>query len=626
MAKTKYSTAPDHELTGYPPGIPYIIGNEGCERFSFYGMKAILYVYIVGLYMGIRGMPEAQAEQEATAIYHLWSAGVYATPLIGAVIADRLLGKYNTILYLSLVYCLGHLALAVFEDPSWQVSLLGEVWVDPLMGLYIGLALIAVGSGGIKPCVSANVGDQFGKKNWHLLEKVYNAFYFIINFGSAFATILIPIIRGKQTLVDGQYMYDGSVSWAFGVPGILMGIASFWFWAGRRHFVHVEPTPGGRLGLLDVAASVALIMTAAWPIFFGEMTDGWVLDLVISLICFAVFAVLFSWRQRLAADDGFLAQTWYALRARLGFEKQVPEKTALSLEKEGAQIDLQDHWFYGPSARRFGNLAAEGPVAVWRIISIFLMVSVFWALFDQHGSTWVKQASTMNLRLEFTFTGWLTLGVIIGLLIGLAVALSLKGLGRKVGFVLGIGAGVGLGLTGYALGPGFDLQESQIQALNPFMVMLLIPYTTFGLYPLLSKLGLDMHPLRRMTLGMLMAASAYVSVALIQRGIDAGEANTVHVAWQMIPYLLMTLSEVMVSITGLEFAYSQAPKSMKSVIMSFWLFNVTLGNLLVAFLAPLQGSLGLEQFFWVFAGLMLVAGVIFALRARVYTYRDFQQE
>jgi POT family proton-dependent oligopeptide transporter len=158
------------------------------------------------------------------------------------------------------------------------------------------------------------------------------------------------------------------------------------------------------------------------------------------------------------------------------------------------------------------------------------------------------------------------------------------------------------------------------------MVMILIPLTTFGLYPLLARLGFEPRPLRRMTLGMLTAGFAFVAVAFLQIRIDAlaDTGAKVHVGWQLIPYFIITLAEVMVSITGLEFAYSQAPKKMKSVIMGFWLLNVTIGNLLVALLAGFKG-LPLVTFFFVFAGLMMVAGLLFGLRASFYKYRDYTQ-
>ena len=169
--------------------------------------------------------------------------------------------------------------------------------------------------------------------------------------------------------------------------------------------------------------------------------------------------------------------------------------------------------------------------------------------------------------------------------------------------------------------PG-ELKPSQIPATNPFLVMILIPISNFGLYPLMKKCGFEPRPLRRMTIGMFTASLAFVSVAIIQSVLDAG--TQLHVFWQMIPYVIITLAEVMVSITGLEFAYSQAPKRMKSVIMGFWLFTVTLGNVLVAFLAKIP-EMRPVMFFWLFAGLMALAAAVFGICASFYRYKDYTQ-
>jgi len=632
---------PSHDLTGYPPGVPYIIGNEGCERFSFYGMKAILYIYIAGLYINMRELDGAAGKMAATQTMHLFVAAVYFVPLVGGIIADRLLGKYRTILSLSVVYCIGHLALAIFEDPSYQQSLLGQVLVDPITGLYIGLGLIALGSGGIKPCVSAHVGDQFGKKNWHLLQNIFNAFYFIINFGSAFATLLVPWIRGSliEDPITGHISYTGSVGWAFGIPGILMGLATIFFWRGRKVFIHVPPKVGGKLGLLDVLSGTALFSVIGWPIFFGELTStsetlrelastagisaevaSTAVNLGISVVAFIAFVALFSYRQRLEQDDGFLAVLFYAAKTKLLGGGEMPPK---SDERD----DPSNSPFWGPAVSKFGKEAAEGPPAVIKIISVFIMVSVFWALFDQHSSTWIEQARAMNRTLSMSQVQWVGLGALLGAIVGGAFLLTLakSSRGRALWLAGGIASGVLLGVGADQLwGDQLELSASQIPALNPFMVMVLIPYTNFGLYPLMKKLGVEPHPLRRMTLGMFMASLSFVAVAMIQQWIDAEGEGAVHIVWQIIPYLVITLSEVMVSITGLEFAYSQSPKSMKSVIMGFWLFNVTLGSLLVVLLAGFEG-MSPASFFWVFAGLMALAAVIFGVRAKFYRYRDFTQ-
>jgi len=281
MANSTRRTEPDHNETGWPTGVPYIIGNEGCERFSFYGMKSILQVHLTGLFV-TAGMMGTAGEAHAQEIVHLFIAGVYAFPMIGAIIADRLWGKYNTIIILSLVYCAGHAVLA-FSD-------------DTIEGMYLGLALIAIGSGGIKPCVSANVGDQFGRGNWHLVTKVFQAFYWIINFGSFFATLMIPWLKAE---------YGASV--AFGIPGILMFIATVWFWMGRDKFVHVPPKPGGNLGIYDTVGSSLLFMGfIGLPLFFTARNSTSVFWIFV-VGCIASGLLIFNHRQSISPDDGFLA-------------------------------------------------------------------------------------------------------------------------------------------------------------------------------------------------------------------------------------------------------------------------------------------------------------------------------
>ncbi len=214
MADSKLITAP-LKTDKMPPGIPYIIGNEAAERFSFYGMRAILVVFMTQYLRDSTGALAVMNENEANKWYHLFVSLNYFLPIFGAILADAFWGKYRTIFWLSFVYCAGHLALAMNDTRA---------------GLATGLVLIAVGAGGIKPCVSANVGDQFGGSNQHLLSKAFGWFYFSINFGSSFSMMLIPWLL----------KYHGS-GWAFGVPGVFMLAATAIFWRGRRKFVHIPP-------------------------------------------------------------------------------------------------------------------------------------------------------------------------------------------------------------------------------------------------------------------------------------------------------------------------------------------------------------------------------------------------
>lgn len=214
MSAAAYRTTPEN-IKGMPPGIPYIIGNEAAERFNFYGLRAILVIYMTQYLMGPGGTLAPMSENEASKWFHLFLASNYFFPAMGAIISDVFFGKYRTILWLSMLYAIGCLALA-FDNTRW--------------GLFMGLSCIALGAGGIKPCVSSHVGDQFGPSNQNLLSRAFGWFYFSVNAGSLISIPLTPILLAKY-----------GPKWAFGIPAALMVLAVFIFWAGRNKFIHVPP-------------------------------------------------------------------------------------------------------------------------------------------------------------------------------------------------------------------------------------------------------------------------------------------------------------------------------------------------------------------------------------------------
>ena len=259
MAAQPFLTAPQ-KTDKMPPGIPYIVGNEAAERFNFYGLKAILVIFMTQYLRDRSGALAPMNANEANGWYHLFVATNYFFPALGAIIADAFWGKYNTIIRISFIYCLGCLALA-FDNTR--------------MGLTVGLGLIALGAGGIKPCVSAHVGDQFGASNQHLLARAFGWFYFAVNFGSFFSISLTPVL-----------LKNYGPGWAFGVPAGLMLLATFVFWTGRYKFIHIPPkgksffretfnreslTAMGRLAILFVFVAV---FWSLWDQSGGE----WVLQ------------------------------------------------------------------------------------------------------------------------------------------------------------------------------------------------------------------------------------------------------------------------------------------------------------------------------------------------------------
>jgi POT family proton-dependent oligopeptide transporter len=507
-----------------PRQIPYIIGNEACERFSFYGMRNILVPFLISSVL-LGYLPEGEREGMAKDVFHTFVIGVYFFPLLGGWLSDRFYGKYNTVFWLSLVYVAGHACLALFEDNR--------------TGFYTGLFLIALGSGGIKPLVSAFVGDQFDRSNKHLAKVVYDAFYWTINFGSFFASLLMPRILDA---------YGPSI--AFGIPGILMAIATVIFWAGRRKYVHMPPAAPNPHSFLRVVRS-------------------------------AVFAPGGGTGTTVAIAGAVLAVASLFLIPVMGFVEPVLIAIGLLIAGAGIGASLQ----LDRARATHPDEAVDGVRAVLRILIVFALVTPFWSLFDQKASTWIIQGREMVMpHDQWWWPSWLV------------------------------------------------TTPAQMQALNPIMVMLLIPFNNLVLYPALRRMGFEVTALKRMGWGIAFSGLAWVVAGWLQLSIDGGDPTSL--AWQILPYLLLTFGEVLVSATGLEFAYSQAPQAMKGVIMSFWLLSVSYGNLWVLLtnaavrneaVTSQIASTGLSEpaflmfFFAVFA---FVAAAIFGWYARHYPVQD----
>ncbi len=452
-----YLTTP-LETTDMPKGIPYIIGNEAAERFSFYGMKAILMAFMTKHLVDSTGADAHMTRDEAAVWVHGFGAAVYFFPIVGAILADWLLGKYRLILSLSLLYCVGHGLLALMDTPLANQ-------IDPREFLWWGLACIAVGAGGIKPCVSAHVGDQFGTMNQFRLSRVFSWFYFSINLGATASMFASPLV-----------LRHWGPGWAFGIPGILMAIATVAFWMGRKVFIHVPP------GKSD---------------FFRE------------------------------------------------------------------------------------TFSRDGIRAMVNLIPLYLLISPFWALFDQTGSTWVDQADKMNKTLDF-------------------------------------------GFFEYVVPP------SQIQMVNSVFVLILIPTFAYLVYPYLGRF-FRVTPLRRIGIGLFLTAPAFMIAGWVETRILAGQ--TPHISWQVLAYLFITAAEILVSITALEFSYTQAPKKMKSFIMGLFFLSVTLGNLVTAgvnAMIPYAKEKGWTlligaNYFWFFVWIMLGTAVLFVIWSQFYRGQVFIQ-
>jgi POT family proton-dependent oligopeptide transporter len=176
---------------------------------------------------------------------------------------------------------------------------------------------------------------------------------------------------------------------------------------------------------------------------------------------------------------------------------------------------------------------------------------------------------------------------------------------------------------------GLTLLPEQVQVANPLLILVLIPIFNYLIYPAIHRV-FPLTPLRKIGIGLFLISASFLVIWWIQARIDGGARPSV--AWQLLAYVLLTSSEVMVSITGLEFSYTQAPKKMKSVVMAAWLFTVALGNQFTAilnFLIPTLSNLGIDlkhaAYFRFFTLLMFFTAVLFVFVARFYRGKTYIQ-
>ncbi|KAK9523816.1 hypothetical protein VZT92_017705 [Zoarces viviparus] len=658
-------------VCGFPISIFFIVVNEFCERFSYYGMRAVLVLYFKYFLRW--------DDDFATTIYHTFVALCYLTPILGAIVADSWLGKFKTIVYLSIVYTLGQVVLAVsaihdITDAN-RDGTPDNMTVHVALSM-VGLMLIALGTGGIKPCVAAFGGDQFQDHQEKQRSTFFSIFYLSINAGSLLSTVITPILRAQEC---GIYTQQKCYSLAFGVPAALMVVALIVFIVGSG--MYIKTPPQGNI-MVKVCTCIG-------------------------------FAIKNRFRHRAA---------------------EFPKRT---------------HWMDW-SEEKYDKLLIAQVKMVLKVLFLYIPLPMFWALFDQQGSRWTLQATTMD---------------------------------GNFGFLI--------------------IQPDQMQTVNPILILVLVPIVESAIYPLISKCKINFTPLRRMTVGMLFAALAFIAAALVQIQIDEtlpkfpsstegqvkfinmnnrsvdvtagtnvftlgnftaneeyltfdqpfvlnvelgaisqitlangsrttmvivpgvpvpipftditakpeqganavrffngfgsvlnitvgsldltviaanmsdyvalqqGSAqfriqssaeecvysqdlgfgssytviipptfafgpkceqsirpvvdirpNTIHMAWQIPQYFLITVGEVVFSVTGLEFSYSQAPSNMKSVLQAGWLLTVAVGNIVVLIVAEAATLPDQWAEYILFASLLLLVCFIFAFMAHFYTYMD----
>ncbi|XP_013877668.1 solute carrier family 15 member 1b [Austrofundulus limnaeus] len=659
-------------VCGYPISIFFIVVNEFCERFSYYGMRAVLVLYFKYFLQW--------DDDFATTIYHTFVALCYLTPILGAIIADSWLGKFKTIVYLSIVYAVGQVVMAV--GAIHDITDLDKDGTPDNMAFHIalsvvGLILIALGTGGIKPCVAAFGGDQFEDDQEKQRSTFFSIFYLSINAGSLLSTVITPILRAQKC---GIHTQQQCYPLAFGVPAALMVVALIVFIVGSGMYNKVPPA--GNI-LVKVCKCISFAIKNRFRHRSPEYPkrDHWM-----------------DWAEE-KYDKLLIAQVKMVLKV-LFLYIPLPMFWAL-FDQQGSRWTLQATTMDG----NFGLMVIQ-PDQMQTVNPILILVLV--PIMDS-----VVYPLVSKCKLNFTPLKRMTVGMFLAALAFVSAALvqikidntlpkfpsSTEGQAKFINMAnrsLAVEAGLhtfkldnftdymtfkesfhltvdssyldevslpgGSRSTIIIVQDGSKLKSLEfsdiikkpeqganaIRFFNGFNSTLNVTmdgedsgeivHNNMSLYANVphgaAKFIIKDMSGRECTLNRELGFGSSFTFFILRnftfgencaqniQEVKDIEPNSVHMAWQIPQYFLMTSGEVVFSVTGLEFSYSQAPSNMKSVLQAGWLLTVAVGNIIVLIVA--EAATLPEQWaeYILFASLLVVVCIVFAIMAMFYTYTD----
>ncbi|GFY77018.1 peptide transporter family 1 [Trichonephila inaurata madagascariensis] len=677
-----YDVGENQEKEKYPKAVFFILGNELCERFCYYGMRTVLTIYLTEELL--------YSDSKATVIFHSFIMLSYFTPLLGAILADSYLGKFKTILYISIVYAIGNIILSVGSIPN-EMNIMKGVSL-------LGLLIIGVGTGGIKPCVSAFGGDQFSSNQKKECERFFSIFYFAINGGSVVSTILTPILRADVHCFGSDSCYP----LAYGIPAALMLVALILFLIGKPLY-KIKPAEGNIFASVfkcichaisrkskskekkkshwldyaddefdkDLIKDIKTLLRVLWifipvPIFwalFDQTGSSWTLQatkmdgqvmgyhikpdqmqvmnafLIIVLIpvfdyivypLFSKCNLLKKPLQRIAVG-GFLSALAFVFTGfvELNLEGASPVFPGPGLTEltiiNNSPCNVQIH--FGNSSemvlRSFKativndltigkemswEFVPENCTASQSITSQFNTTSPIESMmiFLQNNELQIMKNTDSKqraddgdpkIRLYFSTDYEFSSN---------QSSFELRGDSEKLHLVPNITD---------------DLQKSGVTEY----------YTVkSGKYKIHMPLNETVYHEQHISEENLRSGGIYIGVVYQTASpkvtnfmlLSVVEPNSISILWQIPSYVILTVGEIMFSITGLSFSYSQAPASMKSIVQAAWLLTVAFGNLIVMIIAKLSLFEKKSYEIFLFAVLMGLDMLLFSIMAYFYKYKD----
>lgn len=556
-------------FTSHPAGFWFFFWGEFAERCSYYGMRAILAKYMADQ-LGL-------GQDNAGTYMSFFMAACYLLPLLGGYVADNFFGKYWTIVGFSVPYILGHVILGI----------------ENYICLVIALTLLAMGSGVIKPNISTLMGltyDQQRPGQTKLRSDAFAMFYFAINIGATISQYAMPKIRTAS-----------GYAVAFLFPAALMVVSFLIFAAGKRFYAREA---SGR--------------TQKSP---EERREQW---RVVGRISGLFALVMFFW-----AIFDQSASTW------IFFAEACMNLRIFGLEVDPDQIQAFNGLF---------------------ILLLLPPITIFWRLLDQRG---VKVRATDKMVVGFLLTAG-CMGVM-----ALAARLAGQAEGRP-GIASGDDMKVVLGgdrpltIQGKLLAalPGADtiivkgerksfVQDGRTTELtkddvlilsgNGLLKMLADGENKLRVEGTIGKVVLKREKKDTEESGLwrflvkLWNGAEFEKISIAEGSIPAtisgstsiddrwfiAPADQVTIWWQVFAYLIITVAEVLISVTGLELAYTAAPKTMTGFVTGCWLVAVGMANLFInAPVTRLYAQMQPTAYFAMLTAMMLVVSVAFVFVAR----------
>ncbi|WP_445664120.1 peptide MFS transporter [Fodinibius sp. AD559] len=537
--------AQQNDFFGHPRGLSTLFFTELWERFSYYGMRALLVLYMTAETMSSNpGLGFSVGK--ATAIYGLYTFFVYVLSLPGGWVADKLWGQRKAVFVGGCIIAAGHFSMAV-------------PWIE---FFYLGLALIVIGTGLLKPNVSSMVGDLYPEGGARR-DAGFSIFYMGINFGA----ILGPLLCG--VLGEGYNWH-----WGFSLAGfgMVLGLISYKY--GYKFL--------GNAGNLKTGESQE-VLNARSRRFYT------ILSVVAGAI--VVFGFLMS--------SGVINITLQTLAEYLG----------------GAAVAITITFF--AYIIFFGGHNREEQKKLGVIFWLFFLAALFWSGFEQAGSSLNLFAKDLTDRAigDVAWLGTTTAGLIT-LLIAIPVFYvvyrvykrdDLWDFAKGVVAVSSVGVLIFLWWLIQRIGIGWETPASTLQLINPFFIVVFAPIFGFMWTWLAARNANPSIPVK-FGLGLFGLAAGFF--VLSWGAANATEANPVSPAWLVVTYFLHTAGELCLSPVGLSSMTKLAPKSRVSQMMGIWFVAAAVGNLFAGLMAGQLEVLSEASLFWWVAMIVGGGGVI----------------